>query len=499
MDKQAVISMCNISKSFGVTRALDGVNLDIYEKEIHAILGQNGAGKSTLVKILDNVHQEFEGEVYYKGQEISHKSMSDFFKKVLGVVHQEFPLVPHLTVAENIYLGDFPKNKYTGQIQWKKLFEKTEALLKSLNIRIDPRAQVSKLTMGERQLISIAHAVAKKPEVLIFDEATSALTEKEVESIFELLFGLLEKGVAVIYISHKIEEILRISHRVTVLRDGKSITTKQTGDTDKTDLIKMMAGKDVSQQFPKRIPCESCGIALEVDRLTGEGFSDCSFSIRRGEILGIAGLVGSGRPELLKAIFGAQKAQSGKLYANGKELNIRRPKDAIENKIFFIPSDRRKEGIFKELSIRDNMTTALLDAYTTFGWIDHAKESRVVEEYIKKLSTKTTGESQLIKQLSGGNQQKVIIARWLSGDGEVFLFDEPTRGLDVGVKYDVYELLNSIKAEGKAVVMISSELPELLAMSDRIIVMYEGRIVAEIENRELDQETVLTAMMNQHQ
>ena len=498
MDNKVVLKMCGIGKSFGVTRALDQVNLDVYEKEIHAILGQNGAGKSTLIKILDNVYPEFDGTVLFKGQEVSRRNMSEFFSKTLGVVHQEFPLVPYLTVAENIFLNDMPRNKAIKNICWKVLFEKTKALLDSLNIMVNPKTLVQNLTMGERQLVSIARAVAKNPEILIFDEATSALTDKEVQSIFKLLSGLLEKGVAVIYISHKIEEILRIAHRVTVLRDGRSVTTKEVKDTDKADLIRMMAGKEVSQQFPKRITCSS-DVVLEVKDLSGYAFHNCSFQVNHGEILGIAGLVGSGRQELLKAIFGAERIKSGKIVLNRKEISIKKPRDAIRNNIFFIPSDRRKEGIFKELSIRDNMTMALLNSYCTLGHINHKKETQVVNEYITKLNTKTTGEKQLIKQLSGGNQQKIIISRWLSGDGEVFMFDEPTRGLDVGVKYDVYELLNKIKSDGKAVIMISSELPELLAMSDRIIVMYEGRIVAEIENSELDQETVLTAMMNQHQ
>lgn len=497
MDNKIVLKLCNIGKSFSVTRALDGVNLDIYEKEIHAILGQNGAGKSTLVKILDNVHTEFDGTVYFKGQEIPHKNMSEFFKKTLGVVHQEFPLVPYLTVAENIYLSDMPKHKVFKNICWKELFDKTKALLNSLNIAVNPKTLVKNLTMGERQLISIAHAVAKDPKILIFDEATSALTEKEVQSIFKLLHSLLGKGVAVIFISHKIEEILSIAHKVTVLRDGRSVTTKEIKDTDKADLIRMMAGREVSQQFPERISCMS-EVVLEVNNLSGGTFHDCSFKVHRGEILGLAGLVGSGRPELLKAIFGAEKITSGSVFLNRQQVSIKKPQDAIINNIFFIPSDRRKEGIFKDLSIRDNMTIALLNSYCTLGRIDHKKEVQVVNEYISKLNTKTTGEKQLIKQLSGGNQQKVIISRWLSGNGEVFMFDEPTRGLDVGVKYDVYELLNKIKSDGKAVIMISSELPELLAMSDRIIVMYEGFMVAEMENMGLDQETVLTAMMNQH-
>ena len=477
-----ILELKSISKSFGPTQALAGVNMDIYSGEIHAILGQNGAGKSTLVKILDNVHAEFEGEVHYKGNQISRKEMAAFFKDKLGVVHQEFPLVPHLSVAENIYLNQFPKDRIIRKIKWKQLNQKTRDLLNSLNINVNPKKLIKDLTMGERQLISIAHAVAKNPEVLIFDEATSALTEKEVETIFNLLDKLTGNGVAVIYISHKIEEIMKISKRITVLRDGKSVSTKNVDNTSKADLIKMMAGRDVSNQFPKRVPCNCDDVALDIRGLSGDGFQNCSFTVKRGEILGVAGLVGSGRPELLKAIFGSQKTTGGEVLLNNKTLQIRKPMDAIRNGIFFIPSDRRKEGLFNDLSIRDNMTIALLKTYTRLGKINHKLESAVTQEYIGKLQTKTTGEHQMIKELSGGNQQKVIISRWLSGDGDVYMFDEPTRGLDVGVKYDVYTLLNKIKSDGKAVIMISSELPELLAMRDRIIVMHEGYIVAEIYN-----------------
>lgn len=498
MDDKAVLQLRGISKSFGPTKALSNVDMDIYKGEIHAILGQNGAGKSTLVKILDNVYTEFEGQVVYNSQKISSKDMSGFFKNKLGVVHQEFPLVPHLTVAENIFLNKFPKKKIIKTVNWEELNMITCKLLDSLNISVKPNALIKDLSMGERQLVAIAHALSKNPEVLIFDEATSALTENEVQIIFKLLQELVSKGVAVVYISHKIEEIMSLSNRITVLRDGFSVSTKEVKTTNKTELIKMMAGRDVSHQFPEKISCTEENDAIVVENLTGDLFKNCSFSIKHGEILGIAGLVGSGRPEMMKAIFGAKMIEKGSISINGKAVNIKKPEDAIRNGIYFIPSDRRQEGIFPDLSIRDNTTMALLKSYCKIGKINHKQEDDVTKEYIKKLNTKTRSGKQMIKELSGGNQQKVIISRWISGDGEVYMFDEPTRGLDVGVKYDVYELLNKIKSAGKAVLMISSELPELLAMSDRIIVMHDGRIVLETANNDLEQETILSAMMNQH-
>lgn len=498
MDGEIVLQLKNIGKSFGVTRALDSVDMDIYSGEIHAILGQNGAGKSTLVKILDNVHTEFDGTIFYKGKEVPRREMHALFAEKLGVVHQEFPLIPYMTVCENIFLSRLPKTK-AGTVLWKEAFKTCQELLESLNIKIDAKLHIKDLTMGERQLITIARAISKSPDVIVFDEATSALTESEVNTIFSILQAQLEKGVAVIFISHKIEEILSISNRVTILRDGCSVQTKLTGETNRFELINMMAGKEVEQQFPERVVYnEPHEVILEAHNISGQNFTDCSIQIKEGEILGIAGLVGSGRPELVKSLFGALPITEGKVSLHGEDLKLSKPKDAIRKNIYFIPSDRRKEGIFGELAILDNVTVGLLSNYCKLGKINHKKQSDVTDEYINKLSIKTTGKMQAIKELSGGNQQKAVIARWLSGDGEVFLFDEPTRGLDVGVKFDVYELMNQIKMSGKAVLMISSELPELLAISDRVVVMFEGRIVAEFVNDNLDQTTVLTAMMNQH-
>lgn len=490
-----ILCLENIAKSFGVTRALDGVDFDVRAGEIHAILGQNGAGKSTLVKILDSSIAEFEGKVSFRGEEVPHRAMKEFFRGKLGVVHQEFPLIPHLSVAENIYLGEFPRT-YASGIDWRKVYSSSDELLTTLDISIDSKTVVKDLSAGERQLVSIARALAKNPEILVFDEATSTLTENEVNIVFSLLEKLRVNGSGIVFISHKIEEIMSLADRVTILRDGKSVATRSTKEISRTEMIRFMAGRDVSEQFPARTTYEGEEV-LRVENLSGTAFKDCSFAVRRGEVLGLAGLVGSGRPELLKTIFGAMKATGGDVYLNGNKVIIKRPLDAIEKNVYFIPSDRRKECVFHELSIRDNLTIALIRNYCKWGLINHKKEEQITNEYIEKLQIKTTGAAQQIKQLSGGNQQKVIISRWLSGNGEVFLFDEPTRGLDVGVKYDVYRLINKIKEAGGAVVMLSSELPELMALSDRILVMYEGEIVAQMVNEGLTQENVLEAMMNQ--
>ncbi|MDR1650716.1 MAG: sugar ABC transporter ATP-binding protein [Synergistaceae bacterium] len=497
MTSGALLQISNVSKVFGATRALSGVTLDIMPGEIHAVLGQNGAGKSTLVRILDGVYRDFEGDILYRGRQIPHRDMQTFLRGKLGVVHQDFPLVPHLSVAENMYLGELPKARVTKRILWDDLYRKADELLKSLCIKVSPRALVKDLDVGSRQMVSIAHALARNPEILILDEATSTLTDSEVDTIFSILRLLGEKGVGIVFISHRIDEILSLSNRVTVLRDGASMPTSRTGGTNRDELINMMAGRDVAIQFPKRMCCEG-GDVLRVENLSGFGFRNCSFRVRGGEILGIAGLVGSGRPEMLKTVFGAEKPTAGKIIVQGRHVSITKPLDAMKEGLYLIPSDRRREGIMPAMSVKDNLVIAMIRNYSRMGWIDGSETSRVAKEYTDRLRIKSTGEDQKIAELSGGNQQKVIISRWLSGKGKVFMFDEPTRGLDVGVKYDVYELMNKIKSGGGAIIMISSELPELLAMSDRIIVMYEGEIVAEMDNDSLGQEAVLAAMMNQH-
>lgn len=500
-DNEVILKLDHISKTFGPVHALVDVNVEICKNEIHSILGQNGAGKSTLINILDNVYSYFGGDIYFEGKKIPRNEMSGYLNSMLGVVHQEFPLIPHMTVAENIFLDRSPKSRIKT-INWTEMFKETQAQLDLMNVPVSAKSLVKDLTMAERQLVSIAHAMSKNPKVLIFDEATSALTESETELIFNLLRKLVKDGTAVIFISHKIEEIFSLCQKVTVLRDGVTIETVETANTSREDLIKMMAGKEITQQFPKRVSyCNKYNneVLMKVDSLSGEGFSNCSFDVKKGEILGVAGLVGSGRPELIKTIFGAYKKNNGKIMLNGSEVNINRPKNAMDNGIFFVPSDRKKEGAFYKMSIVENTTIAFLDSiFSKFRWMNEKKKVKITKQYINELEIKVHSEEQYIGELSGGNQQKVIIARWLLGNGDIVMFEEPTRGLDVGVKYSLYMILNKLKSEGKGVVMISSELPELLAMSDRVIVMNSGRIVCELDNNKLSQGDVLRAMMQEN-
>ena len=374
-----VLKLSHIGKSFGPTRALDDVTLGICEGEIHAILGQNGAGKSTLVNIMDSSITEFEGDVLYRGKVIGHSEMKSFFRYKLGVVHQEFPLIPYLSVAENIYLCDMPK-KMVKIIDWAKVYADTDRLLESLNIKVPSKARICDLSTGEKQLVSIARAVAKEPEILVFDEATSTLTDKEVSAVFDLLEHLREKGTGIVFISHKIEEIMKLANRVTILRDGKSVATRKTSEISKDEMIKFMAGRDVSHQFPPRTYMAKSEI-LRVEDLSGVAFKNVSFGVKSGEVLGIAGLVGSGQPELSKTLFGALPATGGKIILNGEEIHVKKPLDAINKKIYFIPSDRRKECIFKDLSIKDNLTIAMIRNYCRFGKLSHKKMSAVTNEY----------------------------------------------------------------------------------------------------------------------
>lgn len=498
MEQRPILELKGITKSFGATRALHNVSLELRRGEIHAILGQNGAGKSTLVKILACVHKEFEGDVYYDGHRINENGLQSLARNQIGFVHQEFPLVPDLSVAENIYLGRFPKLKVTGRIKWRELFRNAKDLLTSLNIAINPRARVADLTMGERQLLAIARALSTDPQILVFDEATSTLTNREVETIFDILLALVKKGVSVIYISHRMDEIFRIAHRVTVLRDGASISTVTVEQTDRSELIRMMVGREIQERFPVRDHRLGQDIMSIRGFSDGKNFNDCTFSVRRGEIVGIAGLVGAGHPELMRAIFGARDKTMGHLYIDGEQVVIANPRDAIKNKVYYVTSDRVKEGLLRDRPIHENITLPFLKRFCRVRKIiSHRMEKEISSKYIKRLQIRCSGPGQNIGELSGGNQQKVIIARWLCGNGRIFLFDEPTRGLDVGVRYDVYTLMNEIVENGGSIIMISSELPEILGMSDRVIVMREGRIVREFNNEGLGQEKVLADMMGQ--
>ena len=493
MDKKIpMLKMEGVSKIFPGVKALDNVHITAYGGEVTALMGENGAGKSTLMKILSGVYQKDEGKIFIDGQEAKIKGIKSVEEYGVTIIHQEMSVINNLTVAQNIFLGNEKFNKATGRINKKLLVERSKLFLEQIGCNIDPNRLVSSINVGEKQMVEIAKALTKNARVIIMDEPTTALTEVETKSLFKVIDNLKKKGIAIIYISHRMEEIFEICDRVEVLRDGKYAGNALIKDIDNDKLISMMVGRTIEDQFPYRETKKGSKI-LEVLNVTSRaGVNDASFSVREGEILGVAGLMGSGRTELAKVIFGEYKRDKGTVKLKGKEINIKSVQEAIDYGICYLSEDRKKEGCVLGLSVADNMVLSNLKKYeNSFKSINMKKANDDVDYYIKKINIKTPNRNQLIKNLSGGNQQKVILAKWLMLSPEVLIIDEPTRGIDVGAKKEIYELLNDLKASGKAIIMISSDLPEVLGISDRIMVMSEGKISGELSREEASQETIM--------
>lgn len=493
MDKKIpMLKMEGVSKIFPGVKALDNVHITAYGGEVTALMGENGAGKSTLMKILSGVYQKDEGKIFIDGQEAKIKGIKSAEEYGITIIHQEMSVINNLTVAQNIFLGNEKFNKATGRINKKLLVERSKLFLEQIGCNIDPNRLVSSINVGEKQMVEIAKALTKNARVIIMDEPTTALTEVEIKSLFKVIDNLKKKGIAIIYISHRMEEIFEICDRVEVLRDGKYAGNALIKDIDNDKLISMMVGRTIEDQFPYRETKKGSKI-LEVLNVTSRaGVNDASFSVREGEILGVAGLMGSGRTELAKVIFGEYKRDKGTVKLKGKEINIKSVQEAIDYGICYLSEDRKKEGCVLGLSVADNMVLSNLKKYeNSFKSINMKKANDDVDYYIKKINIKTPNRNQLIKNLSGGNQQKVILAKWLMLSPEVLIIDEPTRGIDVGAKKEIYELLNDLKASGKAIIMISSDLPEVLGISDRIMVMSEGKISGELSREEASQETIM--------
>ena len=493
MDKKIpMLKMEGVSKIFPGVKALDNVHITAYGGEVTALMGENGAGKSTLMKILSGVYQKDEGKIFIDGQEAKIKGIKSAEEYGVTIIHQEMSVINNLTVAQNIFLGNEKFNKATGRINKKLLVERSKLFLEQIGCNIDPNRLVSSINVGEKQMVEIAKALTKNARVIIMDEPTTALTEVETKSLFKVIDNLKKKGIAIIYISHRMEEIFEICDRVEVLRDGKYAGNALIKDIDNDKLISMMVGRTIEDQFPYRETKKGSKI-LEVLNVTSRaGVNDASFSVREGEILGVAGLMGSGRTELAKVIFGEYKRDKGTVKLKGKEINIKSVQEAIDYVICYLSEDRKKEGCVLGFSVADNMVLSNLKKYeNSFKSINMKKANDDVDYYIKKINIKTPNRNQLIKNLSGGNQQKVILAKWLMLSPEVLIIDEPTRGIDVGAKKEIYELLNDLKASGKAIIMISSDLPEVLGISDRIMVMSEGKISGELSREEASQETIM--------
>ncbi len=489
-----MLEMRGIHKRFPGVCALNDVHLSLKGGEVLALLGENGAGKSTLIKMLGGAHQPDEGDILIDGSSVTIDSAIAAQEAGVAVIYQEFNLAPELTVAENLFLGR-EKTKF-GLVD--SLGEKKEATrwLEQIGLGIDPDVRCGELTVAQQQVVEIVKALASDARILVMDEPSAVLTDQEVEKLFEVVRDLKESGIGIIYISHRLDEIDAIADRLLVLRDGHYIGEGQVSETDRDTLIEMMVGRSLEEEFPPR-DVEKGGEVLRAEGLNrGRAVQDVSFSVRAGEIVGFAGLVGAGRTETMRLIAGADVRDSGEVRVRGEEITIRSPRDAIAAGICLLSEDRKGEGLVLSHSSVDNFGLPNLVRFSKNGWLNERAEREEFERYRGEISIKVVGPDQLARELSGGNQQKIVLAKWLARDADVILFDEPTRGIDVGAKYEIYQLMNCLASEGKAIVMVSSELPEILGMSDRILVMREGRLVGEIENSpETTQEDVLALAM----
>ena len=490
---EALVRMEGIDKSFPGVRALDQCRFELRAGEVHALVGENGAGKSTLMKVLAGVYAKDAGRILHKGKEVEIASPRAAQHLGISMIHQELNLMPHLTVAQNIFIGREPRRRIKFLMDERKINEQARQLLGLLHLDLDPRTRVADLTVAKQQMVEIAKALSFNSEVLIMDEPTAALTDTEIGDLFRIIRRLRDKGVGVVHISHRLEELKQISDRITVMRDGRTVDTVATPDATIDQIIRMMVGRTIFGGSPEVPDNPSQEVVLEVRHLErGRAIRDVSFQLRRGEILGFAGLVGAGRTEVARAIFGADRLDSGDILVQGRKVEIRKPTDAVRCVIAYLSEDRKRYGLTLGMDVETNVVLAALGKFLRYvGWVDTARTRAKAEHFVKALSIRTPSVQQKAKNLSGGNQQKVVIGKWLTADTHVLIFDEPTRGIDVGAKSEIYRLLNDLARQGKSIIMISSELPEILRMSHRILVMCEGRITGEL-GRSSTQEDIMT-------
>ena len=491
MGQDVLLQMVDICKSFPGVKALDKVSLTVHKGTVHALMGENGAGKSTLIKVLCGIHKRDGGTVEYFGKEVNFHNIAESQAAGISVIHQELNMMNHLTVAQNMFIGREPKKGI--MIDDKKMIADAKALFEKIGVKIDPTIKLGELTVGKQQMVEITKAISRDCKLLVLDEPTAALTQPEVEELFKIMRELKEKGIGMIYISHRMDEINRISDRVTVMRDGEYVGTVNTADVTKDDIVKMMVGRVI---MGDKKACSACPadapVILEIKNLNaGKEVKNVSFQLHRGEILGFAGLMGAGRTEVARALYGADSRQTGEIYINGKKVNIKTPEQAVKNGICYLSEDRKRYGLMLAKSVAENSAIASIEKFIRAGWINDKKIAEVSAETNALLRTKTPSMEQLLKNLSGGNQQKVIIARWLMKDCDIFIFDEPTRGIDVGAKSEMYALMEDLASKGKSVIMISSELAEIQRLSDRVIVMCEGRITGELDIADATQEEIM--------
>ncbi len=489
MQENLVLKLDSIVKTFPGVKALDGVHLDVYPGEVHALCGENGAGKSTLMKIIAGAQPYTSGKMYVDGKDVVFHSTKEAERMGIAMIYQEFNMVPDLSVAENMYLGRLPKKAY-GAIDWKKLYRDAKEVLHKLNLKVDEKTKVSHLSVAESQMIEIAKCLTIGAKVIIMDEPTAALTDDEIEILFQIIEDLKKQNIAILYISHRMDEIFRISNRLTVFRDGKFIATKKIEDTNYDDVVSMMVGRSVENLYPSR-KYEQQEVIFEVKDMNSKGVHNVNLQLHKGEILGISGLLGSGTIELSKLIYGAIPKVSGNVFVNGQEINCDTPKKALAAGIGFVSDDRKQEGLVLIRSIRENIAMSSLKRYSKGIQINKKYELGQVEKQVKALNIKISSVSQLAGKLSGGNQQKVVFAKMLEANPDILILDEPTRGVDVGAKAEIYAIMDQLTKEGKSIILISTDLPEVIGMSDRILIMREGNVVFEISKEEMSQETIL--------
>jgi rhamnose transport system ATP-binding protein len=494
-----ILELDHISKQFPGVKALNDVHFEMTTGEIHALLGENGAGKSTLIKIISGVYAPDAGTMRLDGEDVHFNDPREAQAKGIATIYQELSLYPELTVAENIFMGHAPRRKWGpfSGIDWNGMYQRARELLASLNIHdLDVTRKVISLTVGNRQRVEIAKALSLNARVLIMDEPTAALTETDVQRLFDIVRLLKARNVGIIYISHRLQEVFELADRVTVLRDGLYVNTRQVAETTEDDLVRMMVGRTISDLFPK-LPTEVKGNVLEVRNLTRKPLTkNVSMNVRAGEIVGLAGLVGSGRSELAQVVFGITPAESGEILIEGKPVQIKNPGQAMKMGIAYVPEDRGTQGLVRQMKIRENVSMAVLHSLVKGAFVDRPAERSLAERTIKQLNIRAYSREQIVNKLSGGNQQKVVVGKWLASKPKLLIMDEPTRGVDVGAKAEIHRLISELAQQGLAILMISSELPEVMGMSDRILVMREGQLVAEYQRDEASQEAIVAAMMS---
>ena len=486
----SVLELQHIKKSYPGVTALDDVSFDIAPGEIHALIGENGAGKSTLMKTCSGAVVPDSGKIVVDGEAFASMTPQLSIKKGISIIYQEFNLVGELSAAENIFLGR-PIRKGVF-INKEAMEEEARRVFQALNIDIRPETLVKDLTVGYQQMVDIAKAIQQNAKILIMDEPSAPLTGAEVESMFQVIRKLKEAGVAIVYISHRLNEIFELSDRITILRDGRYIKTVKTKDTNTDELVMYMVGRALTETYPPRSEVRTEEVVFEMQNVCGNGDKDLSFQIRKGEILGLGGLIGAGRTEAAEMIFGAAPVQTGKMFLKGKEIRPGSPREAIRLGIALVPEDRKRQGALLGIDVKSNINMAVYPSISKAFLINRKKEEQTAEKYKDELRIKTPSLLQQVKNLSGGNQQKVVLGKWLAANAELLIFDEPTRGIDVGAKYEIYVLMNELVGQGKTILLISSEMEELMGMSDRILVMAEGRITGELDREEFDQEVIMS-------